>query len=227
MKELVFKQYKNAYRYNSDSLILSYFILQDNIKGEILDIGCGCGIIGMIIKEFFPNISLNLLDIQKENINLCNYNLKLNNIKANLFLNDFLNFKNEFKFDVLLSNPPFYRNGAFNSENTHKNISKFEKFLPFEDFIKKVNSIIKPNGALYFCYESLAFDRLCIILKKYKFSIVKTCFVYTNKNKNSRLVLIKATKSNKALNCIIPPIFMDEFVGKLNNKFKVKSIDLQ
>ena len=227
MKELVFNQYKDSYRYNSDSLLLSNFILEENLKGDVLDIGCGCGIVGIILKSNFPNISLNLLDIQEKNITLCKLNLLKNEINANVFYSDFLKFDVDMKFDFLVSNPPFYRDGAQNSKSEHKNISKFEKFLPLDLFVKKVNSLIKPNGNFYFCYESLAFSRICLVLQKYKFYIDKACFVHSDLNKNARLVLIKAKKGSNAINKISPPIFTKNIINDINNKFKVKSVDIQ
>ncbi|MBT0606335.1 methyltransferase, partial [Campylobacter lari] len=44
-------QYSKGYRYNNDSLLLFDFLSKYNLKGNILDIGCGCGILGLLIKQ--------------------------------------------------------------------------------------------------------------------------------------------------------------------------------
>lgn len=62
-------QLSQGYRYNSDSLILADFILKQGIKGAVFDVGAGCGIIGILLKNI-ANLSLSLIDIQKENIEL-------------------------------------------------------------------------------------------------------------------------------------------------------------
>ena len=225
-------QLKNAYRYNIDSLLLADFALKFGVENELLDIGAGNGIIGILLKKKLENLNLSLLDIQEENINLIKQNLKQNNIKAQIFHTDFLEFKSEKKFDFLVSNPPFYKEDILKSENSHKNISKFQDSLPLQEFISKANSIIKPKGVLYMCYKASFFDRICSIFESKKFKLTKICFVYTNKSKKARLVLIEAKKSSKSLCEILPPFFVYENenlskeMQEIHSRFKLESYDI-
>ncbi|EAI0548782.1 methyltransferase, partial [Campylobacter coli] len=116
-------QLSDGYRYNSDSLLLADFVLEMGIKNQVLEVGSGCGIIGILLKKFVSNLDLSLLDIQQENIELIHRNLKQNNIQAGVLHEDFRNFQNDKKFDFIVCNPPFYRDGAHEGKNTHKNIS--------------------------------------------------------------------------------------------------------
>ncbi|MCW1465473.1 methyltransferase, partial [Campylobacter jejuni] len=85
-------QLSQGYRYNSDSLILADFILKQGIKGAVFDVGAGCGIIGILLKKNIANLSLSLIDIQKENIKLIEKNLKSNKIQGDIFHDDFNQF---------------------------------------------------------------------------------------------------------------------------------------
>ncbi|MDO9208145.1 MAG: methyltransferase, partial [Sulfuricurvum sp.] len=38
-----------GYCYNSDSILLYGFIAQFNPKGKLLDVGAGCGIVGLLV----------------------------------------------------------------------------------------------------------------------------------------------------------------------------------
>ncbi|HEF6687500.1 TPA: methyltransferase, partial [Campylobacter jejuni] len=106
-------QLSQGYRYNSDSLILADFILKQGIKGAVFDVGAGCGIIGILLKKNIANLSLSLIDIQKENIELIEKNLKSNKIQGDIFHDDFNQFQIIKKFDFIVCNPPFYRQGAY------------------------------------------------------------------------------------------------------------------
>ena len=62
---MILAQLKSGYRYNSDTLVLYDFISSSlkNFSGRILDVGAGCGILGLLLKRDFKNSSLSLLDI--------------------------------------------------------------------------------------------------------------------------------------------------------------------
>lgn len=79
---IILAQLSQGYRYNSDSLILADFVLKQGVKGNILDVGAGCGIIGILLKKNVINLNLSLIDIQKENIELIEKNLKTNQIQS-------------------------------------------------------------------------------------------------------------------------------------------------
>lgn len=46
-------QLSDGYRYNSDSLLLADFVLEMGIKNQVLEVGSGCGIIGILLKICF------------------------------------------------------------------------------------------------------------------------------------------------------------------------------
>ncbi|MBZ7934011.1 methyltransferase [Campylobacter sp. W0065] len=219
-ESILLAQLKEGYRYNSDSLILADFILECGIKNELLDVGSGCGILGILLKKFNEKIKLSMIDIQEKNIQLIKQNLKSNHVEAEVFCDDFLKFSTQKKFDFIISNPPFYRQEAYKSQNLHKTISKFQSYLPLDEFIFKANSMLKPRGILYFCYEVLALDKICLALEKKKLKMTKICFVYTDKNDKARLVLIEARKSVKSFCEVLPPFFVYEN-GNLSQKMQV------
>ncbi|MCB9334518.1 MAG: methyltransferase, partial [Flavobacteriales bacterium] len=67
---MVLYQPINGYCYNSDTHFLFDFICENfkkykNIKGEILDIGSGSGILGLLVANEFDKLSLNQCEIQE------------------------------------------------------------------------------------------------------------------------------------------------------------------
>ena len=82
-------------------------ILDGNIYGDVLDVGCGYGVIGIVLSKFF-NINCKMLDINERALGLANKNIKLNNcinIKT-IESNGFAEIKDDEKFDVIVTNPP-------------------------------------------------------------------------------------------------------------------------
>lgn len=215
-------QLKNGYRYNCDTLVLYDFILSlgKKLDGEILDVGCGCGILGLLLKRDFKNLNLNGLDIQEINIEISKHNAKLNSLEASFFKDDFKEFKSQKRFKIIVSNPPFYHDGVKFSQNKHLSTSRYAKNLTLKDFLNTANSHLTANGELYFCYESGAIEEIFTISNSLKLKITKLKFVYTKEDKSSKLVLIKAQKNSKSMCEILPPLFMRD--GKNDSDEAIK-----
>lgn len=93
---------KKRVDFGSDLLINS----TPDITGEILDIGCGYGVIGISLARLNPSANVTMIDINERAVDLSNRNIKLNNannakaIQSDGFTNVVGNF------DVIVSNPP-------------------------------------------------------------------------------------------------------------------------
>lgn len=75
-------------------------------KIKILDIGCGYGVVSVILKSFYPEISITLSDINERALELSEENLKKNNINDYEIIKSDVFEKITGKFDIILSNPP-------------------------------------------------------------------------------------------------------------------------
>ena len=75
---------------------------------RILDIGCGSGVIGLTLKQKFPDCTVDLLDISNlaldvAKLNAHNLNLDVNFIESDVFTNV------SEKYDLIISNPPYIK----------------------------------------------------------------------------------------------------------------------
>ena len=81
-------------------------ILKEPISGKMLDLGCGYGVIGIVLAKF-NDIELTMLDINERALNLAGKNIKKNNVTAKIIESDgFSSISQEEKFDVIVTNPP-------------------------------------------------------------------------------------------------------------------------
>ena len=79
----------------------------EEIKGEILEVGCGYGVIPIILTRIVDKIeSFDAVDVNKRALHLAEMNKKENLApKVNFFLSDCYKNINK-KYDVIISNPP-------------------------------------------------------------------------------------------------------------------------
>ena len=76
----------------------------DDIKGDILDFGCGYGPIGIYIKKNC-NCDVDMIDINDRALNLARKNARLNNVSVNIFESNI--YSNVIKkYDNIITNPP-------------------------------------------------------------------------------------------------------------------------
>ena len=75
-------------------------------SGKILDLGCGYGVVGVVIAKIFPKTTVLMVDVNKRALKLAKMNLELNNIKnADVkYSKLYLNVKE--KFNTIVVNPP-------------------------------------------------------------------------------------------------------------------------
>jgi len=74
-------------------------------SGDVLDIGCGYGAIGIILSKIYPKTTITMTDINERALELVKRNLKLNDAKATVIKSNLFQ-KMDSKFDSILSNPP-------------------------------------------------------------------------------------------------------------------------
>lgn len=94
---------KDRFDYGTRVLLNSVDI--DKLFGNVLDLGCGLGVVGIILGTFNKGINIDMVDINERAIDLAKNNLVLNNVKANVFVSDiYSNIDN--KYDFIITNPP-------------------------------------------------------------------------------------------------------------------------
>lgn len=203
----------SGYCYNSDSIFLYDFISTFKPKGKLLDVGCGVGIISLLLSRDF-NIETSIIDKQEKMLSYAKHNYVLNGLDAQSHLGDFTAFKTDEKFDYIISNPPFYDSNVTQSEDTHLNIARYAHHLPIEDFITKVKKLLKPRGYFIFCYDAKQVDILLQVLREQGINPEKMQFVHSKIDRGSKLVMIAARVGSKSMMQVLPPfvVFDDESI---------------
>lgn len=200
----------SGYCYNSDSIFLYDFIAAFKPKGKLLDVGCGVGIISLLLSRDFP-IETTIIDKQEKMLRYAEHNYALNGLQVTGYLDDFTAWKTEEKFDFIVSNPPFYDPRVTQSENTHLNIARYAHHLPVDIFIGKVKKLLKPRGWFIFCYDAKQIDLLLHHLKINGINPEKVQFLHSKLDRESKLVMIAARMNSKSMTQVLPPfVVFDE-----------------
>ncbi len=200
----------SGYCYNSDSIFLYDFISRFKPKGKLLDVGCGVGIISLLLSRDFA-IESYIIDKQKKMLDYALHNYAINSIDVESYLGDFTELESDERFDYIVSNPPFYDTNVQQSKDTHLNIARYAHHLPIEQFVKRVKRFLKPKGWFIFCYDAKQIDLLLYYLKLNGINPEKIQFVHSKIDRESKLVMIASRNNSKSMTQILPPfIVFDE-----------------
>lgn len=87
------------------SLYLTEKILEEDVNGELLDIGCGYGLISLVLKQRIPSLRVTGTDVNQRALDCANASAKKMNLEAVFLLSDGTAVLDT-TFDTVVSNPP-------------------------------------------------------------------------------------------------------------------------
>lgn len=141
---------KEHFDYGSKLLIKNF--IKEEKQGRVLDLGCGYGVIGIILSQN-KNLFIDMVDINLRAIELSKENIKLNNIEnANCFeSNIYENIKE--KYNYIITNPPIRAGKETIRKFLYEGKEHLEEFGELWFVMRKdhgVKSMIKELEKMYF-----------------------------------------------------------------------------
>ncbi len=206
---MLFYQPPDGYRFNSDSMFLYDFIASFSPRGDLLDVGCGVGVIGLLLARDFP-IRLTMVEKQEKMAFFAERNIRASGIDAELVHGDFLAFDTDRRFDFIVSNPPFYHPDVIQSEDEHIRICRYNDHLPIDAFFKKVKSLLAPRGRFIFCYDAAQVGDLLPRLTEVGLRAEDMRFIHPKRERPAKLVLVHARNNSRARTKVWPPFIVFE-----------------
>ncbi len=226
-------QPESGYCYNSDSVFLYDFISSFKPRGKVLDVGAGCGVVGLLVARDNQRVELEAVEKQDVFVEYATTNARVNKIGYKIHKTDFLELDEGTKYDYVISNPPFYHDGVTKSENEMLFNARYNVNLPLKQFFKKVSRILKPKSHFIFCYDASQFGLICSELDRVNMRVVDVQFIHPKKDRVASLVMIHARNGSKSLMKVWPPFISfdgEDFSQKAKDiyaKAKTQSIKCQ
>lgn len=199
-------QPSSGYCYNSDSIFLYDFINGFKPKGKVLDVGAGCGIVGLLVARDNEKVELEAVEKQEALAEYASINARVNNIECKIHGEDFLKLSENTKYDYIISNPPFYHEGSVKSPNEMLFNARYNVNLPLDEFFKKVSRLLRPESHFIFCYDASQFALICAELEKVKLRVVDVRFIHSKIDKAASLVMLHVRNGSKSLTKVWPPL---------------------
>ena len=114
---------------------------------SILDIGTGTGLLSLMVMQATPNSTVDAIEIDKEAFLQAKDNTSKSPWKerVNIINKDILIYEEAGKYDLVISNPPFYENDLRSADH-RRNLALHNADLPLKELFIRIRDLVKPNG---------------------------------------------------------------------------------
>jgi len=197
-------QFKHGFRYGFDTVFLAAFVnsfLQGHKKKDALlaDVGSGVGTISLIIAYKNEKIKITAIENNNQYLELAKENIINNNFQKQIKLlnNDVLNINKDLvnSFDIVVSNPPFYKEYKNRSKNELENYAKI--IINIEKWIDSSVKLLKNKGMIFLIITTEILDIVLFYLRK-KTGSFKIFPFWPNSKKSSKRIILIARKGGES-----------------------------
>ncbi len=91
---------------DTGSNVLLDWVSKQKLSNKILDLGCGYGTIGIILKKIFTDSEFHMVDIAPRALELAQENAVLNNLELNIYKSHIYDDVTDTDFGDIITNPP-------------------------------------------------------------------------------------------------------------------------
>ena len=195
-KQFTIKQDICAMKVNTDGVLLGAWCDASCAK-RALDIGTGTGVIAMMLAQKNKSLMVDAIDIDENAYLQAKENFESNTIGQQIRayhegLQEFADEKN-WKYDLVVSNPPFFTGGTF-SYNENKAYVRHTIKLSHSELLQNVQKLLKGDGFFDVILPFTEGLRFIQIAGQYGLFACKKTEVYSRPGKSTERLLIRFSK---------------------------------
>jgi tRNA1Val (adenine37-N6)-methyltransferase len=224
LKHFQIVQNQKVHKVGTDAFILGALLKLESPK-QILDVGCGTGILSLICAQKFSEAQIHAIDICKESIEICklNFNQSLWTERLDCLETSFLNYSTELKFDCIISNPPFYIENTL-SPLASRVQQRNSISLDLRAFLNQSKKLLHQDGIIWLIIPSTRSNELKKITQQIDLSISHEIVVNGQPEKPNRVVF--GLRNQKIIRRRIKELTIRDSNGNYTNQYKVLTMEL-
>ncbi len=216
--KLTLWQPEQGYRFSVDALLLADFARHPDPdwQGDIVDLGAGCGVVGLALATQLPATRVTLVELQARLAELCRVNVRANDLERRVQVveADLRMLKGQLDGASVMrvvSNPPFQPAGAGRqSPDPEKAIANMELEVTLPVLVASAARLLKPRGRFTVIYPAERAVEVCEAMSHHGVRPVRLRPVYPLAGRPARRVLIQGRKGVSDPLVMDPPLVIHE-----------------
>ena len=216
--ELICCQYGDGYRFSVDSILAAHFCRLTG-TGRVLDLGCGSGVIGLILARLHPGLELVGLELQQDLAGLAAMNIRANDLQARcrVVCGDARQigcFVDAESFDLVVCNPPYRRTGSGRiSRTSEAAIARHELKANLDDMLAAAAFSVINRGGVVFVYPAVRLASLVAGMQHHGLIPRRLQPVYSYPEADQATLVVLEGVKNGGEGCrLLPPLYI--YAGK-------------
>lgn len=228
MKSFKFKQFeiqqsKNVFRVGTDGVLLGSLANIDNVS-KVLEVGTGTGLISLMLAQRNSYAEFLGIDINEEAVSLTRSNFENSPFQLRLKNShqDFKNFESDAKFDLIVSNPPYFEE----SDSEKDKLARQTVELNFLQLISKSSKLLSENGIFSVIIPSEVGNDFTKIANENQLFLIRQVNIKGIENSKVKRLILEFSLTKKEVEeseCIIeksPRQYSDQYI-ELTKEFHV------
>ncbi len=191
--------------YGIDAVVLADFAKM-KIGCVAADLGCGTGIIPLILKHKYSPSKVYGIEVQPEVADLAVRTVELNGLQAEIEIvnTSVISAAEKLEeagvqkgsFDAVVTNPPYVSGGGgIKSDEPHKAIARHEIVSKLENFVACAADLLKHRGDFYMINRPNRLVDVVWLCRKYKLEPAEIRFIQPSEGKKPNIFLIHCVKN--------------------------------
>lgn len=216
---LICHQHLQGYRFSVDALLAAWFC-RLTPGGRVLDIGCGSGVIGLVLASRNKSVTVTGIEIQDDLATLAMANVRANSLqkRMNIIRADIRSFRSFLipeSFACVVCNPPYGKPGSGRINlNDEAAMARHELHGNLADMLEAACFAVKNRCPVVVVYPARRFAYLLDCLSRQKLVLRRFMPVYSYpQDRQAKLVLIEAVKNGGEDCKIHSPLFIYRHKG--------------
>ena len=208
-------QHPERFCFGIDAVLLSDFV---KIKeGErVLDLGCGTGILSILLAAKTKAKHFVGLEIQEESVDMARRSVELNHLcgRIDIIQGDIKEARHSLEpafFDVIVTNPPYMlANQGLKNVNNQKTIARHEVLCTIDDVLRtSMELLLDRRGRFYMIHRPFRLGEILVKMSQYKIEVKRLQFVHPGMDKEPTMVLIEGLRGGKTGVIVEPPLVVE------------------